>query len=474
MREFNVDFMDLCETLRDAHVEERVYIDGIHVNHRGYRAITHRLFNEYIREILGPDNEAGLDEALPHTFRDLSLPPLWLDLNERGKSLHEFFDEVGARRVALLGEDLYGDVMTQLLVDFKGGVFETVCVLCSLQDERFSRLRSVAVMSKEEISEELGLDFIVSIEDPGLEVINDLEKRSGAQVILLDELISILYDRYFVISSIAESLDVSKYPVCLLGWPRARDVGNTDLRFSGAVSADLLKEPGRLVQLYGDLPGYSTTDPVVLLKELFAEMPMIEQEGALMAADVSGRFVNVKDGCRLTSAQSIDCSHFLHIHLFGGNPAFGVGADDRHTISNFLQERINSRGTPGALTACQVVNHGLKSFGRKIGSEEIAGRILYEVNHERVAFGDIVLCILPTFFHEKKKRNQGVFTHYIKKYISNLGVEYVDLAQVLGVTEMNSGAYIDDENVNHRGYKAAATKIYFDFVKVILDRLGTH
>lgn len=468
MSDIGIDFFDLCETLGNAHKRDCVYIDGVHVNHRGYRAIARHVFYEYIKDRLGADVEAGVDAASTEAFGDLPLPASWLYLNDAGRGLHEFFDEVGARRVAMLSDDIYSDAATRLLMDLKNGKAEMACVVNSERDERFERLHEIAGARIDDLTAGMGLDFIVAEADPGVDSTRKIEARSGAQVVLMTDLADALYDMYFVLSPIISAIDTSKYRVCLLGWPSAADAGNSTLRFSETVSRGLAKNPGRLVSLFGDVPSYSAADAVALLGELFAKTPPIERDGALMAADVTGRFVNVLDGVRITAGGEGKRGGAA-MFIFGGNPAFGVGAEDAHTISSFLRERINSRGSPGAARQNAVFNCGIRSFGRTVTPLDIAGRISLEIQSGRLSEGDVIICVAPTRFHERKGRSQKPVASYVEKYVSSLGATYFDLARTLEVAE-KKGVYIDDENVNHRGFKAVATKLYFDFVKGILEK----
>ncbi|GHS89609.1 hypothetical protein AGMMS49957_13170 [Synergistales bacterium] len=53
--DLGIDTIDLYETLRFAQASSKTYVDRHHVNHKGQRAVADKLFDEYIREVVGTD-----------------------------------------------------------------------------------------------------------------------------------------------------------------------------------------------------------------------------------------------------------------------------------------------------------------------------------------------------------------------------------------------------------------------------------
>ncbi|GHS95168.1 hypothetical protein AGMMS50276_09770 [Synergistales bacterium] len=53
--DLGINTVDLYETLRSAQANSKTYVDQHHVNHKGQRAVADKLFNEYIKEVVGAD-----------------------------------------------------------------------------------------------------------------------------------------------------------------------------------------------------------------------------------------------------------------------------------------------------------------------------------------------------------------------------------------------------------------------------------
>jgi len=80
------------------------------------------------------------------------------------------------------------------------------------------------------------------------------------------------------------------------------------------------------------------------LKEAISTPKSYEDiNGVLKFKDHISNAVNTRNGIRVTTDQPTKYKRV--VFLVGGCNAFGVGADDKHTISSFLQRKLNEYAT---------------------------------------------------------------------------------------------------------------------------------
>ncbi|NDA37501.1 MAG: SGNH/GDSL hydrolase family protein, partial [Acidimicrobiia bacterium] len=104
-----------------------------------------------------------------------------------------------------------------------------------------------------------------------------------------------------------------------------------------------------------------------------------DRQGAIIGnADVSGEFINVVEGLRVTPSQPSDFAGKLHI--FGGSTIFAYEVSDGHTPSALLQKKFNE-----SQIGFKVINHG-------VGGSTI-GDCLRRLKLVNISANDVVLVL---------------------------------------------------------------------------------
>jgi [citrate (pro-3S)-lyase] ligase len=439
-RDFHVDFINLYDVLLDAHLREKIYIDPTHVNHRGYSAIARHVFDGYIKDMLGDDPPCEQVADIDYS----SLPWRWGELSNKRRSPAELFQQSGAS-VAIYSPDQN---------DARAVAFSNELKSLGINPQRFTL--------DDDIS---GVDFIVDTDG----ALNDetalsICDRTGAEVVSLEEAVDIMYDRCFLLEPLADATSGGNYRVCALGWACAKDLGADLVAKDYPPISSIRNNPAYLSKLYNEIREFSPA----YVKELFAQQKIMTGSLPYAMGNISGQFLNIKDGMRVTRNQPPKWDNTIHI--FGGGAAFGVGADDRFTIASCLQEHINQRADGSQNDGAKifkVANHGLWD-----GSEDtdiLAKSLIPLINNGLMAAGDIALYLVRTFFHQRRGRRQKRALDYIESYTRGLGLIYLDLAPAIKLVEDKNGAYFNNDYVNARCYKTVSSKIYIDCVKNILD-----
>jgi [citrate (pro-3S)-lyase] ligase len=168
---------------------------------------------------------------------------------------------------------------------------------------------------------------------------------------------------------------------------------------------------------------------------------------------------------RLTPNTPLKYSHTVFV--FGDGTAFGIGTEDKFTIASLLQESINDLLRRGAnVQPWRVVNEGLSI---KDADDEyiLENKIKPMMKNGEIKRGDAVLWIQNkrwTFTEDDKIRHS-----YLAERIRACGARLMDLSRTLEIAQKQQ-AYVDDKHVNHRGYKAAASKIFIDYLRGVVAR----
>ena len=80
MNQLGADYIDLTHTLERAEEQDGVYIDTVHVNHRGHRAVAETVFADYIKPVLDAQKGTGGERSDPQPALADNLPLLVSDL----------------------------------------------------------------------------------------------------------------------------------------------------------------------------------------------------------------------------------------------------------------------------------------------------------------------------------------------------------------------------------------------------------
>ena len=321
------------------------------------------------------------------------------------------------------------------------------------------------VAISEQHDAERRFDCVVSVADAcEPQTMRSLSEKYEAEIVPLEDMIAIEYDKTFLFSRLANILGDLRSRAYVLGWANYSDLrldGEAEKLFSRAY---IRTNPDKFMHLYSEIDDSSYG----FIKELFSERPLRRNGPLVGHDDRQGKFVNIGHGLRKTDNQPQRCD--MTIHVFGGSIAFGTGADDSRTFASCLQTHVDSLNEPGAWT-CRVENRGLDLSDTDI-EEKTASLDLFAEQLENVTVGpnDLVVHFLRPGFHSKKARRQKKSLAYIAAGIDALGLGYIDLAPTLTRLEEKKGVYINNEYINHRGYEGIASVAYHDAIKARLRR----
>ena len=214
------------------------------------------------------------------------------------------------------------------------------------------------------------------------------------------------------------------------------------------------------VHLYNDVPEVSPMYLKEVLMQTSGATVKKKDAAEIKNADIKGKYVTVTGGERKTVGQPSACDR--RVFVFGDGVAFGFGADDRFTIASVLQELLNNHSarTPDALRY-SVINEGIWNGGQSVPDAFILkNKILPKLDSGGIKRDDIIL-----WFQNKK------YTAEEKAYLESHGFCCLDLTSALQMGQKSKPLFVDKRHANHRGYKMAATKIYFDYINGIPEDL---
>jgi [citrate (pro-3S)-lyase] ligase len=427
---YGLDYIDLTAALMEAEKKERTFIDISHTNHRGYRVAARKVFEGFLeswmdsRDKIAPgDGESG---------RVLSIRSKWNCLRHNGHSLSEFFLNINSRSVGIYRPDENsGDDAHDLARELAEAGIEV----------KYSEADGTYAASKLNARGEKKSGVAVDM--------------SSREMMSLDDLVGMVWDRHFFYPEITRLFNRSGVHLCFVWWPEIEDLG---LPLS-LKPYENVEYPGDEIirknyvdygaYLYNDIPAFSHD----YLKEIFSPP----------RAGFAGKFVYVENGLRKTKGCPDKCEHT--VYLFGGGTAFGVGAEDKFTVASLLQEHINNHAKQFGTGQLEVKNHGVRQPG--IGEREIfTEKITPLFDKGIIRGGDVVLWIIDKRYSITER--DRAFS-YLSGFLDDYGIHIVDLTLALRLAQKNKLAYVDRRHVNHRGNKAAASKIYFDYLKDVMD-----
>ncbi|GHT00673.1 hypothetical protein AGMMS50276_27060 [Synergistales bacterium] len=442
---------DVLPVLQKAHEVEKIFVNGGHFNHRGNDAVARMLFEKHFWDIIDlapaaseemPKETLPAREALP-----MELPWRWRELSASGHSPAEFFAERG-RDIALYidGESRERDEMVDEMVR----ELESLGVAIKFR---------VADQTDKALSKKSDVDFILDMTDrtPDL-LVKMLERKTGAEVVRLDELLRAVHDKYFLFRRFSDILDNLglghlKTRTCVLGWARLSEIGLDPVSLILRIYApipELKTNPKYFTSIYGDLPTYNAQ----YIKEIFSFCDYRPE----FPTDRAGKFLNILNGERVTPGAPE--GYEKTIHIFGGTAAFGVGTDDNNTLGALIQAELNvHKRSDGKAPPVRVLNHG-DPIHERVYAEKAAE----DMKRAGIAEGDISLVVLHPGFHKSKGSEQKKMLAYIDGYVKELGLSYIDLTAALRLAE-NKTAYMYNDYVNHRGYRSVAERVFMSFLK---------
>lgn len=467
LRNYGMDCFDLAPVLGKVEEEEGTYLDITHVNHRGYRAVARAIFSDYIKPIL--DAEASIEGTSLSQISSFSLPSKWEALNKAGYSLSEFLIRGGVESVAIQCSDTNKEETASLLRELKKHAIPVKYLVTSSPNcFSFEGCDEIKFVDTEELPGVEKVDIMITMPDDGFSGVDmGMHGVAATEIIPFDALVNLVFDRHFYYPRSLEKFARHKVYACLLQWPHIRDLGINAIEKSGFIHKAFSEEYAQSnygyysAYLYNDIAGISPN----YLKEIFQGRPVKSEKCGTRHADCKGKFVNIANGNRRTVNQPTTSDK--SIYVFGDGVAFGAGVEDKYTLASLLQEQINNSGKQlSAIPACRVVNEGLWFEG---ASDEyvLENKILPKLEGGEIKEGDIVLWILDKRYPLTEK-NKTALT-YLQETLEEYGVSSLDLSQALQLVQESKKVYVDSKHVNHRGHKAVATKVYFDFLKGVFD-----
>ncbi|MDR1917351.1 MAG: hypothetical protein LBQ58_12375 [Synergistaceae bacterium] len=457
MDEYGLAYINPTSVLKNVESQSGAYTDPGHTNHRGYRAVAGKIFDEFLKPILDAGiPEPGIEQGA--LWSGLTIEQRWRMLCQQDRALYEFFSANGITGAGIYCAGKCGEIDAQSLKELE---------ICGLGVKYFiddgisqpvnADFPETPVIRIKDLGGAEKIDIIVVVgSDAAIDARDRIKSISGAETVHFNDILSMVWDRYFFYGEIAKKIAQKRVYTCVLQWP--------DVSALGLLTADIdAATPDRLtlgnldanysrlaMNLYNDIPGFS----MKYLKEIFSDEPKAAK----------GKYLNVIDGRRVTAGSEADFTRT--VWLFGGDVAFGVGAEDRYTISSQLQEMVRSREEGQGTLQTRVINGGVQSASadeRHVFDKQITLRI----DDGSIRDGDVILWIMdrryPLDDCDKSSRS------YVQGYLRDFGMDIIDLTQALRIAQKSKRVYVDRKRVNHRGYKTVATKIYFDYVKSVLD-----
>jgi [citrate (pro-3S)-lyase] ligase len=149
--------------------------------------------------------------------------------------------------------------------------------------------------------------------------------------------------------------------------------------------------------------------------------------------------------------------------VFGAGPAFGIGSEDKYTFPSLLQEQLNSHAEKSG-GRYLAENYGVCGDG--VSEKDVMKLIEDKIRDGSVADGDIVIWFMDKRYSITESDKMSFA--YLRKCLERLGIHFLDLTHTMRIAQKKR-VYIDKKHVNHRGNKMLASKIYFDYVKNVLE-----
>ena len=460
-REYGVDCIDLTPVLQD--VEERLgtYIDSGHANHRGYTAAAGVLF-DYVKPILESwDREVPEALSGDNSSLNVRLSPSAKHkrLTDSGHSVSELFvSEENTPDTSIYCSESSLDTAVSLAEELIAQSLNVkYLIVPALNAQAHQVSCGIELVSIDELASAEKTDVIITMPDVFDDDREKIRAATKAEVISFNDLVKLVYDRCFYYPELLSALKERGAHICLVQWLDADSVGAAcGTRGLANITANI---GWYGANLYSDIPGFS----LPYLEEISATEQTETLSGEAKHTDCKGKFLNISGGDRATPSQPKVFDRTVFV--YGGGVAFGVGGEDKYTIPALLQEQLNELHSKKPDTpVCRVVNKGLRLMG---ASDEyiLKNKILPNFDSGAVKEGDIVIWITEKRY-SITERDKTAY-EYLNRTLMEYGVSVLDLTQTMRLAE-KKGAYIDDRHVNHRGYRAAATKIYFDYVKNLL------
>jgi len=380
----------------------------------------------------------------------------WGSLITQGYSIADVFLDEGKPAVALFEPERDAGLAEIFIQEMFIDEISIDCIITDCPTGRiFGGKYGIECVKLDELSDR-SIDFIVIVSSENYYRTRiSLLNKTSANVISLKGLIDIgIAVKFFQQTALLFRGQLC----CFLEWPKVFDFEDEALFDSAETIVfspkEYQKNPRRFQSLYSDIEEYSDD----YIREIFQERPIVNWNNTQIHADCSGRFVNIINGRRLTPGQPDNVKY--GVYICGGCMAWGIGTDDRYTISSFLQKSINDYYY-GSGKKPQCAIHNLGQWGASNSSA-----IDFIKRDEKK--NKLIIFVYRADLEYPKGSNGRIY-RYIKKSVNKYGFHYINLTPTLYEVEKNVGTYLDGTHTNHRGYKAVANKVWNDLLKPVLE-----
>lgn len=203
----------------------------------------------------------------------------------------------------------------------------------------------------------------------------------------------------------------------------------------------LASNPLYFKYLFSDIEEYSDE----YIKNIYANAPVVKEDGVYKYLDYSSKYLNIVNGVRYTVGNPEE--YYNSVYFLGACHVFGMGAEDKHTISSVVQSHTNKS---------KCINIGMWDID---DYEKYDLLKKYNFNKEDVLFlinSDIAL---PRY-------NNKLLYNFFCNYLSKYNISYIDLSEIFENVDL-SQILVDSGHTNYRGYKIIGDYLYDTVVSKI-------
>ncbi|MDR1917352.1 MAG: SGNH/GDSL hydrolase family protein [Synergistaceae bacterium] len=384
----------------------------------------------------------------------------WSFLKESGISVADVFLEGGPNSIAIYEPGANPEEAILLLDELCQKNIEVKYIITKYYDDAcISDIYGIEPLYIEELSPDMGLDFVVLLSDDDYTHKKiDIEGRTSAEVVSLWGMVDLILTLNTAHRILFQRIKKANAKMCSVAWPTPRDFRDPALyemfEQRKDFSTEYLIDTQFFQDMYSDVPEYSQE----YMAEVCKVLPAVTRENYIMFDDFRGAFMNIVDGLRTTVGQPEKCRYAIYI--YGGCIAFTSGVDDRYTIASILQKYVNDYY--GADRGYKVFNVAYVGIPGMDGTFSVKA-----VENERASKKIFLWFMRGSILFPKLVG--GKFHGYLEGYLRKRGSDYVNPTDKLEEAAFRDNVYTDNTHVNHRGCRAFAKAVFTKYLKQVLD-----
>lgn len=448
LAKMGIDYVCVADVLEEEQRARGCYIDGEHVNHRGHQAVARKVFDAYLKPLLGEK----VDDVEALAFLSQRSLDQLLELEREGHALGDVLKDMGAS-LALHVDDKY-DFDAKTLCAYLKGKHRLPVVAIVGEKTLMEIPAGVENLTREEFHARGGAWVVLTTSATVPTLKDGTGKAKGVEWVSIADVIALVHDAHHYYPALLKDIAaMGAGYACLVFSPKAQTWQKASWFNEGVHSAPFV--PSQLQERYG-----------YYAANLYDEVPLLSQEYLKevflqgVSPKAKAKRVTLNGKMRQTTEQPVVSDRTIHV--VGSGLAFGIGVEDAHTIASFLQRQLNRYEPNGA--RCRVVNHGVGDFA--VAAHDAYVQALPSLMKEATS-NDALICM-----YEKRysfgEREPHVF-ECLRGVLAPYGVQVIDLAYALQLAQRTKPVFVDDRHVNYRGASSIATKVFFDFVKGVVD-----